>query len=61
MAVLEPPPKRETPAAIAPTTASARTGEILTAPFEEDDLVEKDALLYKLDSSDAQELSLIHI
>lgn len=31
------------------------TGEILTAPFEEDDLVEKDALLYKLDSSDAQE------
>ena len=31
------------------------TGEILSAPFEEDDLVEKDALLYTLDSGDAQE------
>ena len=31
------------------------TGEILAAPFEEDDLVEKDALLYTLDSGDAQE------
>lgn len=29
------------------------TGEILSAPFEEDDLVEKDALLYTLDSGDA--------
>lgn len=31
------------------------TGEILSAPFEEDQLVEKDALLYTFDSGDAQE------
>ena len=29
-------------------------GKILTAPFEEGDYVEKDAVLYTLDSSDAQ-------
>ena len=44
------------------------SGDIVSAPFEEGDLVTKDTLLYTMDSSDAQDsmdraqiLSLIHI